>query len=448
MVLLEKFIRDTKIDRVEFYDYLLEADNSEITDFLELFNDIINQSSEIKTLDSGFNFIANSTLSGLPFPCESLDCRLQNIDKLARNAILYSDSIYLQNPFEQYLKYKEFDKVLRENLISDLIILHFIRPLLKIGLFKLAKSKTHFCHDCYVKFQEEYLNNFNYNLKIAEEVIEDSIYKDVTYTLIKSNGKKAVQISGSNDFLDHPIIINFKKYTPKVLAPLKLKKGGIQLSPEQIKSSGLLYYLLGDILKNITIQDYYSKYYSAHILTNRELDLTILNLINKKTFNIEQIPRADILKNIDHFVPYIGEISLKRLIDLRKNEGESFQVYRDKINSIVKMTNLDGKDYSDIFKDEIQPELNRINQTIKNNRKHLWNNVKSNIFLASTYITATLYSGVLPSNINEIVAAIGGFSFAQTIGQDVINLIKQPAIRENELYFLWKINQQRTIKIA
>lgn len=448
MELLERFINDAKIDSTEFYDYVENADNEELIEFLELFNDIIDDSTDSSTNKIGFNFIANSTLSGLPFPCEELSCRLENLDRLSRNSILYADTVYIQNPFHDYLRYKSFDKILRLGIIEDLIVLSYIRPLLKEGIFKFAKSKTHFCNDCYLKFQEKYLNSFDNNRRIAEGLIEEFIYQNVDFKLIRSYGKKCVELSGNNDLLNHPIIISFKKYVPASIDSLKINKKGIKLDQDTIKKSGLFHYLLDDVLNNITIQDFYSKYYSAHILTNREFDLQVLNLVNQNIpMSQSEQKRGEILKNIDHFVPYIGKISIEKLIKFRKNEGEAFQVYRDKINRSVKTGNLSQKEYNDLYLDEIQPELNKINLTLKNNRKHLWGNIRSNIFLATTYVSASLFTGLLPSNIDQIVAAIGGFSFAKGIGQDVIKLIKEPAIRENELYFLWKLQADNKIKI-
>jgi len=448
MELIEKFINKAAIDSKEFYDYVEKVDNDTLLEFLNTFNDIINLSTNSSKIPSGFDFIANSTLSGLPFPCEEIYCRLENVEKLARNSILYADTVYIQNPFDKYLKYKSFDKTVRLNIVNDLIILHFIRPLLKAGIFKFAVSKVHYCNDCYRKFQDEYLNDFTNNLRVIEALVEEYIFNNIEFNLILSHGKKCVSISGKNDLLEHPIIISFKKYVPKSLDSLTLKGKKTKLKPIEIKESGMLYYLMNDLVDNLSIQDYFSRYNSAHILTNREFDIAILKIINgnKPTESIVN-HRIEILKNINHIVPFLDSVSIDKLLKIRKNEGEAFQVYRDKINKIVKSNSRDSKEYIDYYQDEIRPELNRITLTLKNNRKLLWGNVKSNIFLASTYVSATLFSGILPSNIDKIVASIGGFGFSKSIGQDIIKMIKKPEVRDNELYFLWKLQKENKIRI-
>ena len=446
MELLTKFIDDAEIANEEFFKYVQEADNDELAEFVNLFNDIIESSYSEEKNNDKFNFIANSTLSGLSFPCGEIDCKINSIYSLARNAILYADTVYLQNPFEQYLNYKEFNDKIRQDLIGDLIVLSYIRPLLEEKIFKIAVSKVHFCHDCYTKFQENYLQPFDWNLKTVEPLITQYLIENIDFHLHWNYENIGLEISGNNDLLNHPMVVNFLKYVPENLES-KAKKGErIKLNNSEIKDSGVTYFLLDEIEKNLSIQDFYSTYYSCHVLTDREFDIKLLKLINKDIYE-QNARQGEIIKNLNHLVPFIDEVPITKLIKLRKKEGESFQVYRDKINSLSKNNLLTIQDSKQIYQDEIRPELNKINLTLKNNKKILWGNIKSNVFLASTYISTSLFTGILPTNIDKIVASVGGFGFAKNIGQDVLKLLKKPEVRNKELYFLWKIKQENKIEI-
>lgn len=446
MELLTKFIDDAEIADEEFFTYVQEADDDELAEFVNLFNDVIDSSYSKEKNNDKFNFIANSTLSGLSFPCGEIDCKINSIYSLARNAILYADTVYLQNPFEQYLKYKEFNDKIRQDLIGDLIVLSYIRPLLEERIFKIAVSKVHYCHDCYTRFQENYLQPFDWNLKTIEPLITEYLIKNIDFHLHWDYDNIGVEISGNNDLLNHPMVVNFLKHVPENLES-KAKKGKrIKLGDSEIKDSEVTYFLLNEIERNLSIQDFYSTYYSCHVLTDREFDIKLLKLINKDIYE-QNARQGEIIKNLNHLVPFIDEVPIKKLIKLRKKEGESFQVYRDKINSLSKSNLLTIQDSKQIYQDEIRPELNKINLTLKNNKKVLWGNIKSNVFLASTYISTSLFTGILPTNIDKIVASVGGFGFAKNIGQDVLKLIKKPEVRNNELYFLWKIKQDNKIEI-
>ncbi len=441
MELLTKFIDEVDILNEEFWSYIQNSDDEEITEFVSMINDLIENSYSSNKESGKFSFIANSTLSGLSFPCGEIECKINSIQSLARNAILYADTIYLQNPFERYLKYKEFN----EKTKDDLIVLNSIRDLLKEGVFKIAISKVHYCHDCYEKFQENYLQPFEWNLNTVEPLITDYLIKNIDFYLHWDYENIGIELSGNNDLLNHPMVINFLKHVPKNLEK-KAKKGErIKLGSADVKKSGIPYYLLDEIQRNLSIQDYYSTYYSCHVLTDREFDKKLIKLINKDIY--EQNNRQnEILKNLNHIVPFIVEIPIDKLLKLRKNEGESFQVYRDKINSIVKSDIITSQDSKQLYLDEIRPELNKMNLTIKNNKKALWGNVQSNVFLASTYISASLFTGIF-GNIDKIVASVGGFGFAKNIGEDIIKMLKKPEVRNNELYFLWKLKNDNKIKI-
>lgn len=104
MELLTKFIDEAKIDSKEFFEYVLDVENDELSEFVKVLNDIISESYSAKPKNNNFSFITNDTLSGHSFPCSEVECKLSNVDTLIRNAILYADKIYIQNPFETYLE--------------------------------------------------------------------------------------------------------------------------------------------------------------------------------------------------------------------------------------------------------------------------------------------------------------------------------------------------------
>lgn len=52
--------------------------------------------------------------------------------------------------------------------------------------------------------------------------------------------------------------------------------------------------------------------------------------------------------------------------------------------------------------------MNKIEQTIKRNRKHLTGSIVKDIIFVSSIASIGLYSGLLPKDIGKIVAAVGG----------------------------------------
>lgn len=446
MDILLKFIDDAQIETKEFLDYVIDADEDKLAEFISLLNYIIDQSFSQRDPDKGFTFVANSTLSGLSFPCGEIKCKLDNVVSLARNAILYADTVYIQNPFEVYSNSKSFNEKLRLDIVNDLVLLSVIKPLLKSGIFKIAKSKAHYCHNCYEAFEETYLKTRDWNLNLLKPLIEDYLIQNIEFKVFTKSGITGVEISGGNDLLKHPMVLNFVEYVPDEFKKYVRNGEEFSISSQDVVESGLLNHLSSEVEMNLSIQDFYSSYYSAHVLTDRDFDVKLNKLLNRNSDN-EQTNRGEILKHLAHLVPFVDDVPIEKLLKLRASEGDAFQVYRDKLNKVVKNVNINEKEAKQLFSDEIQPEINKINLTLRNNRKLLWGNVKTNVFLASTYISTSLFTGILPTNIDKVVASIGGFGFAKSISQDVLNLIKQPEIKKNELYFLWKVEQVRSNKI-
>ncbi|WP_321281061.1 hypothetical protein [Marinifilum fragile] len=446
MELLTKFIDEAKIDSKEFYEYILDVDNSELSEFIKVLNDIISESYSSKSKHSNFSFITNDTLSGHSFPCSEVECKLGNVDTLIRNAILYADKVYIQNPFETYYEYKEFNENLRLEIIGDLIVLNKIKPLLKEGIFEYATTKVHFCSECYKKFEDKYLKTLYSNIKTIEPYLLQHLQSNIDFYAHWKYDTIGVEIIDKSDLLSHSQVVNFVEYVPDAINKVAVKGKSVKLSKSEVEKSGVLYYLLNHIEKNLHFQDYYSAYYNCHLLTDRNFDIELLKLVNNDVYE-KHTKESEILKNLDHMVPFIDSVPINKLLKLRKEEGESFEVYRDKLSKLIQVKNLSSKESKQLFNEEIRPEINKMNLTLSNNKKVVWGNIKSNIFLASTYISATLFAGILPANIDKIVASVGGFGFAKNIGQDVLSLLKNQEIRKNEFYFLWKIQKDNKIKI-
>jgi hypothetical protein len=444
--ILLKFIDDAQIETKEFLDYVMDTDEEDLAEFISLLNDIIDRSYSQADPDTGFTFVANSTLSGRSFPCGEIECKLDNVVSLARNAILYADTVYIQNPFEVYSNSKGFNEKLRFDVVNDLVLLGVIKPLLKSGIFKIAKSKVHYCHNCYERFQETYLKTRDWNLDVIKPLIADYLAHNIEFKVFTVHGTTGVKISGGNDLLKHPMVLNFVQYVPDEFKKYVKEGEEFSISAQEAAEGGLINHLSAEVEMNLSVQDYYSSYYSAHVLTDREFDIKLSRLLNKNADN-ELINRSETLKNLAHLVPFVDDVSIEKLLKLRASEGDAFQVYRDKLNKVVKNVNINEKESRQLYLDEIQPEINKINLTLSNNKKLLWGNIKSNIFLASTYISTSLFTGILPTNIDKVVASIGGFGFAKSISQDILSLIKQPEVKKNELYFLWRVQQERSNKI-
>ncbi len=157
-----------------------------------------------------FNFIANDTLSGGLFPCSSFDCRFRNIDMLARNSILYADTVYITNPFEKYTHRTSFDENTRNELCQDLAIFYYILPLLEKNIFKFCSPYYLCCHDCFKDLKQNLRSNKGRIIKaekdLAKQVLENFECRIEYY----SDSTPYIDIEDKSGILEHPMAINFR----------------------------------------------------------------------------------------------------------------------------------------------------------------------------------------------------------------------------------------------
>src|SRR3989338_4001732 len=97
-----------------------------------------------KIIDSSiFNFSAGSSIGGGIRPCSCMDCRIENVHKLATFAALYADKVIIPNPFEHIYYNLSSDFNFKNNeqwnffvnrLIGDIVVMLNLKPLINKGL--------------------------------------------------------------------------------------------------------------------------------------------------------------------------------------------------------------------------------------------------------------------------------------------------------------------------
>jgi hypothetical protein len=387
---------------------------------------------------SPFNFLANSTLSGGGFPCAQMACRLKNIDKLARNAVLYADTVFLANPFDQYLHTETFTDYQRLDLARDIAIMYDAKPLFDEGIFQFSTSIFHVCEACNKKMVSASRRLQRKLAKVDLEILE-MVWGQHKFSLKRyPDSTPYVQMEGNDDLLEHPIVFNLVNGEDhEILGKLKNIRPR-KLALEEVISLGIAGNIVNPISDDLINQHLYSNFFSAHYLTNRTIDVKCLNQHRNKSSFAGNKLLSDALR---HELPFVEGVDLRKLIQLRKKEGEAFQEYRSSFSAFLKNANK-GYDLQQAFNDEIQPEINKMNQTIKTSKKLIVSDITKDLVIGSTFVSVGLFSHFLPSNIGQIVAGLGGVNYLSKFGDNVKKLATvESDVRSNKYYFLWKLQK-------
>lgn len=401
-----------------------------------------------KTSSSMFDFIANSQLSGLDYPCQKYVCRLNNLERLARFSALYADTVLIRDPFEVHKNQKdELEpyalQLLRDDVIISLELIYYLRPLIDNGVVGFARSNFHLCRDCFLEGIG--LDNEEYQHKISQAKAHLKVkYANEAKFTLKTNQKSRtlqLHVEAPEYLINHSSLwVSSPKIQSMFQKPNFMHKP-YQLSKGELLASKVLDHLINPLVSDIFVQNYYANVYHTQYISDREIEIEVMNVINEE--EITDINNK-MMQTLSHSLPYIDDVDISKLVNLRKEEGESFRVYRDAIKQALdEIDKSSTKSMRQAFEDVVRPEINNIELTIKNSRKLLWDSLRKDVVFGAGFITMGLFSGLLPQNVGEIVAAVGGFTHLSDVLDKANKLTVEPdEIRNNKYYFLWKTSKK------
>lgn len=94
----------------------------------------------------------------------------------------------------------------------------------------------------------------------------------------------------------------------------------------------------------------------------------------------------------------------------------------------------------DLQMDIIQPEINKMNLALKNNKKVFGEQFKRDIVLWGSTISFGMLSGKVTKDMSSILGAIGGISTLNNLYNTYKEVNSDSDIRNEPFYFLWKLN--------
>lgn len=438
---LYEYLETNKLnDAPSVYEFLPKLSNKKLNKLIDGIIVRIPPSQYKKRESSLFSFSANSTLAGMPFPCEDIKCRLENVDQLARFASLYSDQVIIPSPFDHYLT---CDSINIECLIGDLLILNYLRPLVEQGIICFSTSLFTICKDCLEDFTRRE-DEFNSNLAIIKQILEDEYLKNIQGLLIWE-GKPVIYITGPESYGFHgSLVFSFRDYIPEQISAVLNKKMPVPLSVGMIKEV-FLSVLTSPILEDLSIQNVLLDKTGYNYLTHRDIDVQLINALHGE----DKVKISNnIISGLVHEIPILANASLDGILKLRNEEGESFKVYRDAVSSILrKADDIGQSQFREAYQDIVLPELDKINLTIANNKKTIISSLKDDLLILGGVISFGLYAGIISPEASKFLTnigacAVGGGAFLANEFAKVKKLYNEPdAVKENKFYFLWKLQR-------
>jgi hypothetical protein len=365
-----------------------------------------------------FDLVSSASLGGGIWPCSSTECRLRRVDELVRFAALYGEKVIVPSPIPFGFP-DRFDNMQRVRILDNILILNYYKPLLKAGIVGITPRYYSFCanHLREFKILEQRL------VKAAKEIVKPRLDSVEVFFKRISKYQTKIGFKGPEKFFDHS-----ETWLIQPIPVSELKRH---------RKSTHVYAYLDHILEDVINQQVIN---TPGYISDRELDFELIeSLSNSKVRNVSRAVQA----GFSHSLPFIQNVPISALLKLRETEGESFKVYRDALTKTIK--SVETKDplrINELFNDQILPELNKIDLTIKNSRRLLTESITTDLIVSAGFLGIGLFNGWIPPAVSQVLAAVGGYNFVNTTVKEIRKAFREPKeIRDEKFYFLWKVKQ-------
>jgi hypothetical protein len=381
---------------------------------------------------SPFSFISNTPLRGGPRPCIDLKCRLRRVDRLLTFSVLYADHVLIPDPLWDVEEYAD-TSWMRYNLLADLTIIDSIRPLLDANLIGIAPPDFPLCAH-HANEQTRWSKKLRKNLRKADSAL---VSKYLTDTHIRPLDKEFLIVSRPDALVEHGEIV-IRDLSRSLRKKLKTRPDYIPTERE-VKPI-LRNIFINNALDDILLHNIYSKLCGYRPLTDREVDFIVLDSIN-------QVRQDDtlqgVIKALEHSVPVVSGIDIRKLLKLRKEESAAFEVYRDSVEKVLReVPRSSPESICEAFDDIVRPQLHQIDAAVATARKLVKRSLRESVIFGTGLVTVGSFSGIFPPDAASLLAWLGGAKYLTDLLVNANKLVSEPSeARKNDFYFLWRVHQ-------
>lgn len=395
--------------------------------------------------NENFSFIANTSLSGGASSCANLECRLDKLDELVSFASLYADVIYINNPFEPLYFSWENSHIshIKSELLTAICQYFYLKPYLSLGIIKYSSGYMSLCSHHHETLAKPLAEKINKKEQELTTIFNEHFLSNCTISLDKfDNGEIFIEVLDKSNIIEHgrTYLHFYRKPKSKYLRKLSQKDTKHVFSREEIEQENILPSIVFPLVNDIIEQEWISYFYNSSLLLDNKDKIKISGQLSSETMSINA---NTFTESVNHYLPTIHCRDPLEIIKLREREDESFKVYRDKLHKLLLDAPKQKQEYfPEIFRDTVLPEINLINKKLKDYQIKKRNNLRDKLFFGSGAVAFGLYSGVLPSNIGSILAAIGGGSAIVSSMIDYKSaFLSKDEIRSSDYYFLWQLSK-------
>lgn len=395
-----------------------------------------------------FEFQAGGTTSGGSIPCSSFNCRMKQLKKTLDFSVLYADKTTLKSPMDYHVNNLfESGLIDIEGLLFDIESLFIMEPLINKNIITFYSEYNCICLNCYKSIKSK--ENKIRELIMSKELSIDELVKNgLNYDLQYQDGSYYVRVFENSKYgFDHEmdVIIKDASFLSESFSDIELNN--IKISKEVSLSSRNRDFLFEKTIVPVFLEPilndiFYSKLFfegtGKTYLSDRFVDGDIIKTLSNSLSKNSNISDAQLLDKIEYSFPYVEDSDYKKLIKMREYELDSFKVFRDEFSKEIRNVDLTNNNYREFQRDIIQPKINKINNSIHQNKKYIrekrFENVKNGAIYPIITFSLGKYFGI------DMLANLSLTTLSAS--SQISKIIEKPTkfdVRNEDYYFLWKV---------
>lgn len=419
--------------------FLSSATDLQIGDFVGRLREAVAGAEELIKMGSSdplsfYNFMASSSLRG--DNCKGIACRISKAKLVERYSALYCDQIVFPLWFESH---HPDDAPDREILGGALFSLFELRPVIEHGYVCIARSEVDVCETCCEKYVPRYHEIMELSRQSSSKLIEQFIF---TCTDLGSNGIRFM-IEGPPEFLEHGGKHTVLNPRPDWAVGLKGKQ---RLSADFIRQNDLLRHVFLKPALDVALHQEHHEKTKTKYLTNLVGEAFLASgVVNNKSEPLKYAAAAE----LSHRIPLLQELDVNILLRLRKDEHDSFLLYRNALENAAKerfssSSEMTQARIKEIYDDLFLPEVIKLRAMLNSKRRF----GKSKAFLksaaaASVVVALGAFTGPLSQKILEWGGTVTGVNLGRDLLDSTLDPFQAPSeIRTHPMYFLLRASQE------
>jgi hypothetical protein len=413
----------------------------------------------IKRAHEAFALSASSSLAGGLAGCFHIDCRVRRVQALMQFAILYGDRVYVRNSLVDYAHgfaptIEMPESLLRKLFADELVMLNEMRPAIEKGIIIPFSPPLRTCPHCIAK--QSLGQDGETRFAMLERYLKQRYSNEVSVRLLKQGGRYALDYEGPDSLTEHGASRQILFNPPDGSVPEKLRSipravrkadAGEQvlLSPAARKKVGLNEELAELAVADISFELLSAQCFGASFLTDRPVHIEALEVLSANS-ELERRNRL-VREHLTSIVPFVEGVPAEDLLRLREVEGDAFVVYRQALNQAIEEYRARGGSFNErdaraLYGDVIAPRLAALDNRVKSARKSLLKGTAIKIGTWAGVISFGMYTGFVPPELAVAAQALGLTQVvAELAGSTIRGLDADQHVREDSLFFLWKVRQ-------